>query len=109
MAYSEELAERMRRILPENGKVSEVKMFGGLSFLWSGNMCCGVIGDEIVIRVGLDGHAEALTLPHARPRDFTGRAKKGFVYVDAEGTKSEADLETWVHRGIDFASTLPKK
>ncbi len=109
MAYSEELAERMRRILPENGKISEKKMFGGLSFLWSGNMCCGVMGDEIVVRVGADGEKAAMTQPHARLMDFTGSPMKGFVYVDAEGTKSEADLEAWVHRGIDFASTLPEK
>ena len=44
-------------------------------------VCCGVVGDDLVVRVGVDKYIEALAKPHARAMDFTGRPMKGFVYV----------------------------
>ena len=44
MAYDEGLAQRIREGLEERPGFSEKKMFGGLSFLLHGNMCCGVAG-----------------------------------------------------------------
>ena len=26
-------------------------MFGGISFMVGGNMCCGVMGDDLVVRI----------------------------------------------------------
>lgn len=73
MAYDEGLAERVREA-PKNQKtLSEKKMFGGLSFLIRGNMCCGVVGDRLVARVGKERYEEALAQPYARPMDFTGK------------------------------------
>lgn len=84
-------------------------MFGGLAFLLSGNMCVGVVGDELMVRVGPDAYREAMDQPHARKMDFTGRPMKGFVYVGCKGFESDADLGGWVARGIGFASSLPAK
>ncbi|HEV8374361.1 MAG TPA: TfoX/Sxy family protein, partial [Actinomycetota bacterium] len=55
MAFDEGLAQRIREQLEGTGGLSEKQMFGGLSFLVGGNMCVGVIGDELIVRVGLDG------------------------------------------------------
>jgi TfoX/Sxy family transcriptional regulator of competence genes len=109
MAYDEGLAQRMREALTDEHAVSERKMFGGLAFLLRGNMCCGVVGEELMVRVGADGYAEALAQPHAREMDFTGRAMKGFVYVACEGFESDEELDAWVSRGADFARALPPK
>ena len=49
MAYDEALAERVRAQLEGNHLVTERVMFGGLSFLLSGNLACGVIGDELCV------------------------------------------------------------
>ena len=109
MAYDETLAERVREVLADEPGSDEKKMFGGLCFLLNGNMCCGVVGDELMIRVGPDGYEDALAQPNAREMDFTGRSMKGMVYVDAGGIAEDDDLASWVGRGIDFAGNLPLK
>ena len=105
MAYDEGLAQRLREIFAERDDVTERKMFGGLAFMLSGNMCCGVLGDELMARVGPDQYASALEQPDARQMDFTGKALKGFVYVAYQGISSDEELETWVERCTDFAAS----
>jgi TfoX/Sxy family transcriptional regulator of competence genes len=109
MSYNDVLAERVRAALAGQSGVKECQMFGGLSFLLRGHMCCGVVGDDVVIRVGPDDYRAALAEPHAREMDFTGRALKGFVYVSAQGVASEESLQGWVRRALRFASVLPAK
>ncbi len=109
MAYSEELADRIRGDLAGRDMLTERKMFGGLAFMLSGNMACGVIGDELMVRVGAEQQDGMLAQPHARPMDSTGRPMKSMVYVGAAGLESDGSLATWVGRGVDFATSLPPK
>ena len=109
MAYDELLADRTRQILDRYSGVAERKMFGGLAFLLRGNMCCGVSGNELMVRVGAEGYEAALLEPHTRVMDFTGRPLTGFVYVAGEGLTSEGDLRAWVERGARYAESLPAK
>ena len=109
MAYDEGLAQRIREVLADDRRIREKKMFGGLAFLVDGNMCCGVVNDELMLRVGPDAYAEALALPFAREMDFTGRPLKGMVYVGTEGFESDEDLKGWIDRGLTFAGSLPAK
>lgn len=109
MAYDEKLALRVQKALQRRRGVSEKKMFGGLTFLVQGNMCCGVVGDELMVRVGPDAYDEALAFPEARKMNFTGRPMKGLVYVSARGIKSDAALKAWLERGLKFARSLPAK
>lgn len=109
MPYDEGLAERIREVLEERSDVSEKKMFGGLTFLLGGNMCAGVVADELMVRVGPDAYEKLLSEPHTREMDFTGRPMKGFVYVGCEGFESDADLRAWIERGVAFAGPLPPK
>ncbi len=109
MPYDEGLAQRVREGLEECPYVSEKKMFGGLAFLLAGNMCVGVVGDELMVRVGPDAYEEAVRLPRARKMDLTGRPMKGFVYVDRHGIASDAGLQRWIERGVRYAASLPAK
>ena len=109
MAYDEALAERVRALIGDDPRLSERKMFGGLCLMVDGNMCVGIVGDELMVRVGPDGYADALAQPHAREMDFTGKPMKGMVFVDATGIAKHPDLERWVDRGMDFAGSLPPK
>jgi hypothetical protein len=84
-------------------------MFGGVAFLIRSNMCVGVVGDELMVRVGPDAYDEAVRQPHARKMDFTGRPMKGFVFVGVEGFELDADLRRWVAHGVEFAASLPAK
>jgi TfoX/Sxy family transcriptional regulator of competence genes len=54
MPYDEQLAARIRRILHKRKGVTEKKMFGGLSFLLNGKMCCGVLRNDLVVRIHPD-------------------------------------------------------
>lgn len=109
MAYDARLAERIRLILSDRDDLSERKMFGGVAFMLHGNMCIGVNGDELMVRVGPDRYGKAVQRKHAREMDFTGRALKGFVYVSAAGVGSRAALTSWIEAGVAFADRLPPK
>ncbi len=109
MPYDQQLAQRVRRALADRPAVVEKKMFGGITFMLAGNMCCGVLNQDLMVRVRPDQYDEALAQPHARPMDFTGRPMKGMVYVGPEGHRRDEHLKEWVLRGVDFASSLPPK
>jgi len=82
---------------------------GGLTFLLNGHMCCGVVRDELMVRVGPDAYQEALGQPCAREMDFIGRPLKGLVYVASEGLESDQSLRGWVDRDARYALSLPAK
>lgn len=105
MAYDEQLAERIRKSLARRRNITEKKMFGGLSFLQNRKMLCGVLNDLLVARVGPEQAAKLLKKPHARPMDFTGRAMKGFLYVEPAGYQTAAQLSGWLGRCAKFASS----
>ena len=109
MAFDEDFADRIRALLADQPDVSERKMFGGLAFLIAGNMACGIVGGDLMVRLGEDGADAALDEPHTRPMDFTGRPMKSMVYVSQAGVVDEPALETWVRRGVAFARALPPK
>ncbi|HKC13845.1 MAG TPA: TfoX/Sxy family protein [Vicinamibacteria bacterium] len=109
MAYDEGLAERIRGILTDRRDVSEKKMFGGIAFMLRGNMCVGIVKDDLMVRVGPEAHEELVQQAHARPMDFAGRPMKGFLYVASTGLDSDADLERWVGYGLKHAMSLPAK
>jgi TfoX/Sxy family transcriptional regulator of competence genes len=106
MAFDPDLAQQVREALAGKRGVVERKMFGGLAFMMRGNMCCGVSGNDLMVRVGLERYEDALARPHARPMDFTGKPLRGFVYVGPDG---HDDLKAWVARGLAFVRTLPPK
>ena len=109
MAYNEQLAERISEVVNDQPGISSKKMFGGIAFMLNGNMCCGVVGDDLMVRVGADAYEDALSLPGARPMDFTGRPMKGMVYVDGNSLTSSDELASWIQRGVDYAASMPAK
>lgn len=106
MAYDEGLATRIRDLLP---KTTEKRMFGGLAFMERGNLVVGVLGDEMIARVGPKGMAAALAEDGARAFDFTGRPMQGWVVVDQSALEDDEQLESWVRRCRSFTDTLPAK
>jgi TfoX/Sxy family transcriptional regulator of competence genes len=109
MGYNERLAERIRAILADERAISERKMFGGIAFLVDGKMCCGVLGDELVVRVGPARHEDALRKPHTRPMDFTGRPMTGMIYVTTAGVSRGPALRHWVEAGLTAARDAPAR
>ncbi len=109
MAYDDGLAARISDVLAGEPGLIEKKMFGGLAFIIDGNLCCGVVGITLMVRIDRDSYEEALTEPHTRPMDFTGRPMRGLIYVDPEGVAEDPELRAWVERGVRYARSLPAK
>jgi len=110
MAFDEGVAQRLREVFDERDEVVvEKKMFGGIAFMLNGHMCCGVIKDELMVRVGKERHDEYIALPHAREMDFTKRPLKGMLYVGTKGFEDDRDLHAWVDRASAFTTSLPPK
>lgn len=84
-------------------------MFGGVCFTLKGNMACGVVSTDLMVRVGPDKYDDALRRPHVRRMDFTGRPMKGYVFVGAAGTRSDSSLKYWTQLAIAYVETLPPK
>ena len=106
MAYDGELASRIRVALAHREAVTEKKMFGGLTFMVADRMCCGVLQDNLVLRVSSRDYGEALSQPHARPMDLTGQPMRGFVYVSPEGYQQDEDLQMWLARALHMLMLL---
>ena len=107
LSYDPAAADRVRQLLSGRTDVAEKKMVGGLSFLVNGNMCCGIKGTALMVRVGAESRERALGEPHVRP--IAGRALSGFICIDPEGYTADDALASWVQRGLDFVSGLPAK
>lgn len=109
MAYDEGLAERVRVALPDVAGLVEKRMFGGLAFMVNGNMCVGIVKDELMARVGPQQYDHALTLLGAKKMDFTGRTSKGMVFVEPNALTEDNQLETWITLCLNFVNSLPAK
>ena len=106
MAYDESLAKRVRAVLRDEPGLSERKMFGGLAFMVRGNMCCGIVGEELVLRLGADAADKALGREDVRPMDFTGRPMTGMVFIAQDALRGRA-LRSWIGRATAYVRTLP--
>jgi TfoX/Sxy family transcriptional regulator of competence genes len=108
VAYNESLADQVREIMLGEPGLSERKMFLGLAFMLDGHMCCGIVGNELMLRLGAEGAEKALEQAYVRPMDFTGRPMTSMVYVAPEGLSGQA-LNHWLDQAVAFARSLPPK
>jgi len=108
MAYDKALAQRIYENL-EGKEYIWKKMFGGICFLFKGNMGFGILGDNLIVRVGPENYDKMLSLPDIGVFDITGRVMKGWIMVQPEGIKSDKELKAWLKSGETYAFTLPAK
>lgn len=114
MAFDEGLADRVRLSLQERTRraghhLLEKRMFGGLVFMLNGNMCCGVRNTDLMLRLSDELVEAVLKRRHTRPLDITGSRMKSLIYVHAQGTDLDQDLEEWVEVAYSYIKTLPAK
>ena len=110
MAYNQALVLRIRTILGERAGLIEKKMFGGVGFILHGNLACGVLGDDLIVRVGTEKNDLALAQPFSRPFSAPGgKPMAGWILVSPEGWEKDQALLTWVEQGYEYAQSLPRK
>jgi len=103
MPFSQLLADRIRHVFEEK-KVhyEEKKMMGGLCFMVDSKMCVGIVGEELMARIGPDKYEEALDMDGVREMNFTGRSMKGYVFVHPSATDFYDDLAEWLQMALDY-------
>ncbi|MEU4316664.1 TfoX/Sxy family protein [Nocardia sp. NPDC024068] len=110
MAYDEELAERVRDTVEPGPDISERKMFGGLAFLFGGNMGVAVSREGgLMVRMDPAAAADLVDDRTVTPMVMQGRELDGWLRITAEAVAGDRELDTWVGRGARFARSLPPK
>ena len=110
MAYDEQLAERVRKLIGNDPGLTEKKMFGGLAFLIGGNMAVGASGQGgLLVRVDPQESDELVASTRAYPMEMRGREMQGWLRVDSDDVRGDDDLAAWVERGTAYARALPSK
>lgn len=107
MAYDEAIDDRVAEVALSWG-AERRRMFGGTCYLVNGNMTAGVIGDELILRLGEEGGTAALADRHVRPFDMTGKPMRGWVMVAREGFDGDR-LNDWLAQAKLFVESLPPK
>ena len=111
MAYDEDLAERVRKVISTREDVTEKRMFGSNCFLVAGNLAVCVRQDELLVRLDPEDAEQAVTEDGVRVAEMGPRKRrmKGWVFVSREQTAAIGGLESWVETGADYAASLPAK
>lgn len=110
MPYDEDLANRLRELLADEGPVTEKKMFGGLAFLLNGHMSVSASRTGgLLARIDPADTAAVLERPHVGRMEMRGRTMDGWITVAPEGLKTKRQLEPWVRRSVSYVKTLPPK
>lgn len=102
MSYNEYLANRVRKKFVELSNVEEKKMMGGLTFMYNNKMCVGIIKDELMCRIDPQLHETIIENVGCRTMDFTKRPMKGYIMINENGMKSQADFDYWISLALDF-------
>jgi hypothetical protein len=104
MAYSIELAERIRAFLltKPNLKIEEKKMFRGLAFMINGKMCVNVSNDNLTCRFDPCFQNEVSKRKGFQPMIMKGQEYKGYCYVSKDGFKTKKDFEYWLTLCLNF-------
>lgn len=109
MPYDQDLAQRIGEALHGLPGLQAKKMFGGIGYLINGNMACGVLGEDMIVRVGPGKYDEALAQPYTRPFAMTGRPMSGWLLVSPSGVIEESDFKSWIDQAVEYAQSLPAK
>lgn len=115
MAYSQSLAQQIRKILalklpPQifEEELEEKKLFGGLAFMIRGKMVLTVSSrkDELVmVRIGKEMEKQVLPRTVAHTTLMRGRPYHGYIDLDIEGQK---ELPYWIDLALSYNQELTK-
>jgi TfoX/Sxy family transcriptional regulator of competence genes len=110
MAYDQELADRIRRLIGGDPDLTEKKMFGGLAFLIGGNMAIAASGEGgAMVRVDPEQSETLVATTPASVAEMRGRPMPGWLRISSDDLRADDELATWVERGTAYARSLAPK
>ena len=110
MAYDEALANQIREIVDGESGITEKRMFGGLAFLVNGNMAVAASGQgDLMLRVDPAESESLIAHEHVRRAVMRGREMDGWLRVDTDAVREDAERRRWVQTGLAYARSLPAK
>jgi TfoX/Sxy family transcriptional regulator of competence genes len=108
--YDEDLADRIRELLPSGEHVTEKKMFGGLCFLIGGHMAVAASGQGgLLVRCAPEESERLVAKTSAAPMIMRGREMRGWLRVEDNAVRTKRQLTRWVEIGAAQARSLPPK
>jgi len=102
MAYDEKLADRVREALIDVSKVTEKKMFRGVTFMVDDKMCVSVSGNELMLRLNPELTEKLVEENGTRPMVHGGKHMKGFIYISPERFRNQKDLDRWIQLALEY-------
>jgi TfoX/Sxy family transcriptional regulator of competence genes len=103
-------ADRLRNLLDGDPRITEKKMFGGVTFLLNGHMLITASKNgRAMVHVGKESNDLALLRPGASQMVHGGRVMRGFIWVDADETEDDDVLRGWIDLAEKYVRTQPPK
>jgi TfoX/Sxy family transcriptional regulator of competence genes len=110
MAYDQDLADRIRRLIASDPGLTEKKMFGGLAFLIAGHMAIAASGQGgVMVRVDPQQSDALVATTTASLAEMRGRPMPGWLRVSSDDLRTDDQLLPWVERGTGYARSLPSR
>lgn len=109
MPYEIFLEQKIEEIASQWNGLEKKRMFGGICYLFNGNMCFGIFKDHLIVRMAADLAARKLLEKNVREFDITGKPMKGWVMIEKGSWKNKDELVKWLDIGKSFAMSLPAK
>lgn len=104
----EELASRVRAALNGMPAVRETRMFGGIAFMLHDRMMAAASRHGLLLRIGKQREAEALSRMGTRPMVMRDRRMTGYIYVDPRELTA-ASLQRWLEMAKTHVQSLGPK
>jgi TfoX/Sxy family transcriptional regulator of competence genes len=99
VAYDQELADRIRRLIGSHPEMTEKKMFGGVAFLIGGNMAIAASSHGgAMIRVDPEQSGALVATTPASVVQMRGRPMRGWLHVSSADLSTDGQLTTWIEK-----------
>lgn len=96
MAYNENLANRLRRLLADLPSIEEKEMFGGLVFMYRDKMLCGIVKNELMCRVDPELREALLEQNGVSEMKMKTTVMKSFLLIDQAVLSNKKELMYWI-------------
>lgn len=109
MAYNKKLEETIDAAANRWQSMEKKRMFGGVCYLFKGNMAFGIHKDFLIVRMDKEQGEQSLKDRNVQPFDITGKPMAGWVMVNEAGWEIRTGLAKWMEKGKQYALSLPEK